>query len=192
MGIVDWLYGRPLITSSPVPIATPAKKESTMEFAEFTNTYRNRSKSDGTPYQFPQDSGLAAAQTGLTVEQINARVDAWRLTQASYVKEMNRIPTNAEVIHEWNVAHGIKETPVTPPAQTVPVPVRDPASTTATPYGAVYRPTAIPPEEMRVSDLRIGEFTTLMNHILDSRPMVPVQDDAAAKKLAALEALLKG
>src|SRR5512139_1657582 len=104
MSIRTWLYGGGLITHTAPPTGYYAKaqpKEDRMDFATFTRTYKDKLKADKSPYTFPADTMLVAAQTGLSAEEINAYVEAWGLIQGIYVKNANRMPTVDEIIQEY-------------------------------------------------------------------------------------------
>ena len=161
-----------------------------MDFATFTRTYKDKLKVDGKPYTFPQDTMLVAAQTGLSADEINAYVDAWRAIQEIYVRNRNQMPSVEEMIHEYNVAHGVAEPVLAPPPVPVVVPDRTPeAAKRSSFYNAVQR-TAADPEDALIGSLSVRAFRALMDEVLDAAiGQAPAEDPNAAMK-AKLEAAL--
>ena len=189
MSIIDWIYNRPLFT--PATNTSLKLKENPMDFRTFSLTYYGKMKADKSPYVFPADVNLVMAQTGLERKTITDYLLVWDTVQAAYVKQWNRMPSVTEIIHEWEVDNGILPSATVPGPVTTPLPPRPEATTTATPWGRVFKPTAVVPT--RIGELSIEDFTLLINHILDDRPQAPAADDGAAamraKLTAALEAL---
>lgn len=191
MSLRDWLFGStPATPSLKIEIE---RKGTAMTFQEFTMKYRGAAKSDGTPYTWPADIGLVAAQTGLEQVQISEWLAIWGQVQAAYVKNANRMPTPAEIVQEYNLAHGVTAPPPpAPPAPPPPVPPRDPATTIGTPFGR-YQPAQLPVGVVCLAQLTVPQFEDLMIHILTQHMGAqPPQDDASARKLAAVLEALKG
>ena len=188
MGLREWLF-TPAKTTPSLKVEIE-RKGTVMTFKEFTLKYRGGQKADGTPYLFPADTGLVAAATGLTKEQVTEWLTVWDTIQAAYVRSQNRMPTPAEIVSEYNRAHGIVEPVLPPPVLPIVMRPRDPATTIGTPFGR-YQPAALPTGVVCLAQLTVSQFEELMVHILTQHTAgQPVQEDASARKLAAvLEAL---
>ena len=190
MSIKSWLYGGPLVTHT-VPTVLSNPKEATVTFSEFTKKYFGATKFDKSPYVFPADTMLVAAQTGLAADEVTAYVDAWRVVQEIYVKNHNRMPNVDEVIHEYNLAHGIAE-PVPVPVHPPVVPDRTPQAAKSSPfYNAFQARVPADPEDALVGSLSVRQFRALLDEILDAAIVQPAAAaDANAAMRMKLEAAL--
>ena len=162
-----------------------------MDFATFTRKFFGAVKFDKSPYVFPADTMLVAAQTGLAADEVTAYVDAWRVVQEIYVKNHNRMPNVDEVIHEYNLAHGIAE-PIPVPVHPPVVPDRTPQAAKSSPFYNAYqtRPPA-DPEDALVGSLTVRQFRALLDEILDAAIVQPAAAaDANAAMRMKLEAAL--
>jgi len=164
-------------------------------FQEFTRTYRDKLKSDGSPYVFPQDISLVMAQTGLERQQIMDWLLVWDEIQTAWAKNLNRMPTREEIVHEYEVDHGIVSSSTPAPPAVVPIPERNESNSVATPWGRALRATK-PTGIVVVAQMTVDQLEELIVHavsqVLELQP-APKQDDAAAamrvKLQAAIEAL---
>jgi hypothetical protein len=181
MGLMEWLFNK--TETKPIPLTF--KKEYKMDFKEFTEKFRGGTNPDtGNSWVLMGDVPVMARLAGVSSDTVESWIKFWFEVQVMPLfKKENRMPTNGEIITEWNFRQGIPG----PPTVTAPVGVtltpKDPATSISTPFGLVGRATK-PAGLTLIGQYTPDQYEELMHHIL-------CEHDTLAKQVMAAPAVPK-
>jgi len=164
VGLMDWLFNK--TETKPIPL-TIISKEYKMDFKEFTEKIRGGSNPEtGMSWAYMGDVPIMAKLAGVSETQVKNWIEFWWTVQVMPVfKNANRMPSNDEIIAEWNFRQGIPGPPTVTAPIGVPLTPKDPATSISTPFGLVGRATK-PVGLTLMSQYTPDQYEELMHHIL--------------------------